>query len=156
MRCHWPQKKAADIRISLRSMRPREAIKKRGFLSNHLFLCCSKAFWKVQVLPLALSGDTCGFGSSSGVVGGMRSMTCSMGSSGSVTRCTGGGTGCRMLGITGGGMSGKCRSTSLAYGYFTTRPSAPCFNGFARAVVPGICFLEILEYVLCAVSSPDH
>ncbi len=107
-------------------------------------------------MPLAFPGDVCGFGCGDSVVSGMRGMTGDMGCCGGVTGCTRGGAGCRMIGITSGGVGGKCCSASLAHFYLTACPSPSCFYCFPRSVISRAFFLEIRKYVLCAVGSPER
>lgn len=115
-----------------------------------------KAFWKVTVLSLAFPGDVCGFGGGDSVVSGMGGVTGNMGCCGGVAGCTRGGAGRRMVGVTSGGVGGKCGSTDLAEFYLTARPSPPCFYRFPWPVISRAFFLEIRKYVLCAVGSPEY
>jgi hypothetical protein len=73
-------------------------------------------------------------------------------------RCSG------IVGISGdcgdsGGLDSagsKCGFACLALHQLATRPSAPCFEGFARSVVFRVLFLEIREQVLRAIGGPER
>jgi hypothetical protein len=83
-------------------------------------------------------------------------VTGNVGGCGGVTGGTGGGTGRRLIGVAGGGVSGKCGGARLAQRYLTTYPGTPCFDSFPRSVVFRVLLLEVREYMLGAVSGPEH
>ena len=86
----------------------------------------------------------------------MTGVTGNVGGCGGVTGGTGGGTGRSLIGVAGGGMGGKCGGARLAHRYLTTHPGTPCFEGSARSVVFRVLLLEVREYMLGAVSGPEH
>lgn len=75
-----------------------------------------------------------------------------VGCCGNVTSGTGGGAGRSLIGGTGG----ERGSARLAHRYLITHPGAPCFDSFPRPVVFRVLLLEVWEYMLSAVSGPEH
>lgn len=55
----------------------------------------------------------------------MTGVTGNVGGGSGVTGRTGGGAGCIWLGVTGGGVGGKCGGARRAQCYFTTHPRTP-------------------------------
>ena len=100
-------------------------------------------------------GDSVG-GSGDSVGGSVTGVTGNVGACCGVTGGTGGGTGRSLIGVAGGGVSGKCGGARLAQRYLTTHPGAPCFDSFPRSVVFRVLLLEVGEYMLGAVSGPEH
>jgi len=117
-----------------------------------------KVLWKVSVLPITfLGGSSGGVGGGGDSVGGsVTGVTGNVGGCGGVTGGTGSGTGRRLIGVAGGGVSGKCGGARLAQRYLTTHPGTPCFDSFPRSVVFWVLFFEIWEDMLGAVSGPEH
>jgi hypothetical protein len=87
---------------------------------------------QVLILPITFLSGVGG-----GIGGGVNSMTSHM------DGC------CGMTGGTGGG-------ARFAHCYFTTQPGTPCFDSLSRLAVFQVLLLEIWEYMLGAVSSPEH
>lgn len=115
-----------------------------------------KRYWpkvlrKVPVLPITfLGGGRGGVTGDGGVGGGSDSV------GGGVTCGTGCGAGSRLIGIAGGGVSGKCGGARLAHRYLTTHPGTPCFDCIPRTVVSRILLLKVWEHMLGAVCRPEH
>jgi hypothetical protein len=55
-----------------------------------------------------------------------------------------------------GGVGGEYGGTCLAHRNLTTHPGMPCFDSIPRSVVFRVLLLEVWEYVLDAVSGPEH
>jgi hypothetical protein len=118
----------------------------------------------VSALPITfLGGGSGGVGGDGGVGGGADSVggsvtgvTGNVGGRGGVAGGTGGGTGRRLIGVAGGSVSGKCGDARLAQRYLTTHPGTPCFDSLPRSVVVRVLLLEVREYMLGAVSGPEH
>jgi hypothetical protein len=123
-----------------------------------------KMLRKMPVLPITfLGGGSGGVGGIGGVGGGgdgvggsVTGVTGNVGGCGGVTGGTGSGTGRSLIGVAGGGVSGKCGGARLAQRYLTTHPGTPCFDSFPRSVVFWVLFFEIWEDMLGAVSGPEH
>jgi len=119
---------------------------------------------KVSALPITfLGGGSGGVGGDGGVGGGgdsvggsVTGVTGNVGGCGGVTGGTGGGTGRSLIGVAGGGVSGKCGGARLAQRYLTTHPGTRRFDSFPRAVVFRVLLLEVWEHMLGAVSGPEH
>jgi len=128
-----------------------------------------KRYWpkvlrKVSVLPITfLGGGSGGFGGDCGAGGGgdsvggsVNGVTGNVGGCGGVSGGTGGGAGRSLIGVAGGGVSGKRGGARFAQRYLTTHPGTPCFDSFPRSVVFWVLLLEVWEYMLGAVSGPEH
>ena len=113
---------------------------------------------EASILPIMfLCGVTGGAGDSGNSVGSsVTGVTCNVGGGGCVPAGTGGSAGRSIIGVAGSGVGGKCSGTRLAQGYFTAYPGTPHFDSFPGSVVFWVLFLEIWEYMLSAVSGPQH
>jgi len=109
---------------------------------------------KASVLPITFRGGVGSGGDSVG--GGVTGVADDMGGGGGVAGGTGGSSGRSVIGVAGGGVSGKCGGARLAHRYLATHPGTPCSEGFARSVVFRVLLLEVWEHVLGAVGSPEH
>jgi hypothetical protein len=124
----------------------------------------AKVLRKAPALPItfrgssssAVGGDRGGGGGVDSVGGGVTGVTGDVGGCGGMTGGTGGSSGRGVVGIAGGGVGGQCGAARLAHRYLTTRPGAPCFNGFARSGVFRVVLLEVWEHVLGAVGGPER
>lgn len=61
-----------------------------------------------------------------------------------------------VLGVTGGGVGGKCGGPRLAHRYLATDPGTPCFDRSARSVVSRVLMLEVRKHLFGTIGSPEH
>jgi hypothetical protein len=123
-----------------------------------------KVLRKASVLPITFLGGGsgrvgghCGVGGGAySVVGGARGVRGNVGGCSGVTGGASGGAGSSLIGGAGGGVGGKCGGARLAHRNLTTHPATPCFESIPRSVVFRVLLLEVREYVLGAVSGPEH
>jgi hypothetical protein len=115
---------------------------------------------KVLVLPVTFFGGVGGDGSGGGgrdsIGGSVPGVTGNVGGCGGVTRSTGGSASRAVIGVTGGGVGGKCGGAHVAKLNLTTHPGTSSLDSFPRSVVARVLLFEVGEDVLGAVSSPEH
>jgi hypothetical protein len=115
---------------------------------------------KASDLPITLHGAAsatgCTAGGSDRVGGGMAGVTGDMGGCGGMAGGTRSGTGRRVIGSSGGGMSGTRSSSRSAHGDFAAHPATRSFEGFPGSIVVRVLCLEGREHVLGAVRGPER
>jgi hypothetical protein len=82
-----------------------------------------------------------------------------------MTRDVGGGSGVtgspssraggRVFSLAGSGVGSECGGSRNTHRYLAARPGAPRFDGFARAVVPGMFLLEAGKHLLGTGGGPE-
>jgi hypothetical protein len=118
----------------------------------------------MSVLPIVFPGGDSGGGGGGGgasgrgdsVSGSVTGVSGNVGGCGGVTSGTGSGTGRSLIGVAGGGVSGRRGGARLAHRHLTAHPGTSCFNSLPRSVVLRGLLLEVREHALCAVGGPEH